>query len=143
MLPKITELEFNTEELTEDLPPIGKSFLFDFNKNEFVMRDGKLVELYGIDSLKMWIEKMMRTERYRFEVYEGTEYGILLEDLIGSNYPRTFVEAEIKREVTETLLTHPHINAVENWSFERDGKWMRINLTVVTSDTEFAQEVMM
>lgn len=143
MLPKITELEFNTEGLTEDLPPIGTSFLFDFNTNEFVMTDGKLVELYGIDSLKMWIEKSLRTERFRFVVYENTEYSISLEDLIGSNYPRSFVEAEIKREVTERMLEHPHINAIENWSFERDGKLMRIWFKVITADDEFEMEVMM
>lgn len=143
MLPKITELEFNTEELTEDLPPIGKSFLFDFNNNEFVMRDGKLIELFGVESLKMWIEKSLRTERFRFVVYENTEYSISLEDLIGSNYPRAFVEAEIKREVAERLLEHPHINAIENWAFERDGKLMRVWFVVVTADDVFEMKVIM
>lgn len=141
MLPEITDLEFEIEEFPEDLPPIGKSFLFDFAKGEFVMRDGKMVPLYGIDALKMWIEKTLRTERYRFPIYEEVEYGVSLEDLIGSNYPRDFVESEIQREVTTALERHPHITAIENWQFERDGKWMKISFTVVTPEDEFEQEV--
>lgn len=133
MLPKITELEFNTEELTNDLPPIGKSFLFDFVKGDFILKDGKMIELYGADSLKMWIEKILRTERFRFRIYENVEYGVTLESLIGSNFPRAFIEAEIEREVTESLLMSPYIARLEGWSFERDGKWMRIKFRVISS----------
>lgn len=142
MLPRITQLELDTQELPDTPEPIGKEFLFDFKKSEFVTRNGSLVPVYGIDSLKVWIEKTLRTEQFRFAIYEGTEYGVQLENLIGSNYPREFIEAEIKREVTEALTQHPHINAIENWRFERDGKLMRIWFTVITPETTFDQEVM-
>lgn len=141
MLPKITELEFNIEQIPETLPPIGKSFLFDFDKSDFIYIDGKMVELHGIDSLKMWIMKVMKTERYRFRVYDDTEYGITIEDLIGSNLPRAYIEAEIKREVNTSLVRHTHIEAVEEWSFERDGKWMRIKFSVISPEGAFEQEV--
>ncbi|KYG92347.1 hypothetical protein A0U40_05230 [[Bacillus] sp. KCTC 13219] len=142
MLPKITELEFNKVQLSEDLPPIGKSFLYDFDKGQFVLVDGGMVELHGIESLKMWIMKILKTERFRFRVYNDVEYGVTLEELIGSNLPRAFVEAEIKREVTTSLLLHTHISAIEKWDFERDGKWMYINFRVITPEGAFKQEVM-
>jgi len=86
--------------------------------------------------------KVMRTERFRFRIYDDTEYGITLEDLIGSNLPRAFVEAEMKREVTETLTSHPHIDEVRGWEFERDGKWMFVNFTVISPTyNTFEQEV--
>lgn len=132
MLPKITELEFDIEQLPEDLPPIGKSFLYDFNQGDFVLKNGKLVELHGVESLKMWIEKTMRTERYRFRIYDNTEYGVILEELIGMNLPRAFIEAEIEREVTESLASSPYIDSLENWSFERDGKRMRTYFRVIS-----------
>lgn len=141
MLPQITELEFDTETIPEDLPPLGKSFLFDFDKCDFVLKDGKMIELHGIDVLKQWITKVLKTERFRFRIYDGVEYGVTLEDLIGSNFPRSFIEAEIKREVTTSLLRHTHIRSVENWEFERDGKWMRIKFRVITTDDSFEQEV--
>lgn len=131
-LPQITELEFNTQDLVEDLPPVGKSFLYDFNKGDFVLKDGKPIELFGLDSLKMWIRKVLKTERFRFRIYKDDPYGVLLEELIGLNLPRAYIEAELEREVTESLLLSPYIDRLENWSFERDGKWMRIYFRVVS-----------
>lgn len=143
MLPKITELEFNTSNLSEDLPPIGKSFLYDFVNGEFVLKDGQLIELSALESLKIWILKVINTERFKFKIYEDVTYGITLNDLIGSNHPRAFIEAEIKREVTTALLRHPHIQLIEGWNFVRESNWMRIKFTVNTVETAFEQEVIM
>lgn len=131
-LPEITELEFENVEFTEELEPIGITFLYDFKEGDFVMRDGKLIELFGLDSLKMWITKVLKTESFRFRIYENTVYGTSIESLIGSSLPRAYIESEIEREVTESLLLSPYINRLEGWQFERDGKWMRINFTVIS-----------
>lgn len=141
MLPKITELEFNTQELPETLPPIGKSFLYSFELSDFVLKDGKMIELHGLESLKMWIRKVLKTERFRFRIYANTPYGVTLEDLIGSSLPRAYIEAEIKREVTTSLLRHTHIESINEWSFVRDGKWMFIRFRVVTVEGAFEMEV--
>ena len=37
-----------------------KSYLFDFDSGDFVVRDGKLVECDGIDAIKIWIEKILQ-----------------------------------------------------------------------------------
>jgi hypothetical protein len=143
MLPKIVELEFNNEPVTEDLPKMGKSFLFDFDKGDFVLKDGKIVAVEGIEALKMWIIKAIKTERYRFRIYDDTGYGTTIEDLTGTNYPRAFVESEIKREVTSSLTNHPYIENIINWEFRRDGKWMRVNFKVITMEGAFDQEVVL
>ena len=141
MLPKIAELEFNMEPLNRDLPPIGKSFLYDFDKGEFAIKYGRLVEIRGLAVLKQWIEKVLKTEKFRFRIYDGVEYGVALEDLIGSNLPRAYIEAEIMREVTESLLHNIYIQGVEEWDFERDGKRMRIFFRVITVEGAFDMEV--
>lgn len=148
MLPSIAELEFENEELAEeDVPTIGKSFLFDFKKGDFVLKDGKLVVLEGIEALKMWIIKVIRTEKFRFRIYENTEfenddqYGVMLEDLIGSNFDRDFIEAEIEREVTEALLLHEYIVSVDEWQFERNSKKMTVSFAVTTYDETLNMEV--
>ncbi|WP_374966013.1 DUF2634 domain-containing protein [Lysinibacillus sp. RS5] len=137
MLPKIAQLEFNNQEIKTDLPPLGKSFLYDFEKGDFVMRNGKMVEVHGLETLKQWILKVLKTERFRFRIYKSIPYGVTLEDLIGSNLPRAFVEAEIKREVTESLMEHTHIQAIQEWQFTRDGTWMRIKFRVITMEGAF------
>lgn len=148
MLPEIADLEFVNEDLLEeDEPLIGKSFLFDFKKGDFVLKDGKLVVLEGIEALKMWIIKVIRTEKFRFRIYENTEfendeqYGVMLEDLIGSNFDREFIEAEIEREVREALLLHEYIVSVDEWQFERNSKKMTVSFAVTTYDETLNMEV--
>lgn len=148
MLPEIADLEFENDELAEeDVPTIGKSFLFDFKKGDFVMKDGKLVVLEGIEALKMWIVKVIRTEKFRFRIYENTgfeddeQYGVMLEDLIGSNFDREFIEAEIEREVTEALMLHEYIVSVDEWQFERNSKKMTVSFAVTTYDETLNMEV--
>lgn len=145
MLPKIADLEFENDELVEeDVPTIGKSFLFDFKKGDFVMKDGKLVVLAGIEALKMWIIKVIRTEKFRFRIYESEndeQYGVMLEDLIGSNFDREFIEAEIEREVTEALMLHEYIVSVDEWQFERNSKKMTVSFAVTTYDETLNMEV--
>ena len=140
MLPKITELELNIEQ-TETLPTTGKSFLFDFEKGDFVLKDGKMVEVNGKEALKVWIEMCLKTEKYRFEIYKDVYYGVSIEDLLGSNYPRSFIESEIKREVTAALTKHPSVRDISEWRFERDGKWMHVQFKVNSVEDSFEQEV--
>ena len=52
-----------------------KSYLFDFTTGDFVVRDGKLIECDGISAIKVWIEKILRTEKGRYLIYDNTEYG--------------------------------------------------------------------
>lgn len=132
MFPEITELQFDLEETETELKPIGKSFLYDFIKGDFVFEDGKMIPLYEVDSLKMWIEKTLQTASNRFFIYEGFAYGVGIEDLIGSNLPRAYVEAEIKREVTESLELSPYIESLEGWTYERNGTLMKVFFKVIS-----------
>ena len=112
-----------------------KTYLFDFDKGDFVIRDGKLIECDGIEAIKVWIEKIIRTEKNRFPIYDGTEYGCYLEDLIiGNNYTVEFVEAELKREIEEALLQHPKITSISSFTLHRDKTLLSVTLEVNISD---------
>lgn len=113
---------------------MGKSFLFDFDTGDFVVQDGKLVECNGMEAVRVWIEKILRTEKGRFRIYEDTDYGCRIEDLlIGSNYPVSFIEAELKREIEEALLQNPRITAVSNFSLERGVSFITVSMEVSVS----------
>ena len=131
MLPKTIELEFET--VTEDIPQTGKSFLFDFEKGDFVLKDGKLVSVEGLEALKVWIEKTLRTERFKFEVYEGTEYGSRIQDLIGSVYPLDFIKIELEREITEALIIHPEIEQLIGWIFTLNNGLLTVKFEVIST----------
>lgn len=118
----------------EDMAAVGKSFLFDFTAGEFVVRDGKLVECDGMDAIKIWIEKILRTEKDRFAIYSGTDYGCHLEDLIvGSNFSAAFIESELKREVSDSLMQNPNITAITNFEVIRGANSITVSMEVNTS----------
>ena len=131
MFPKTQDL---TVAVAEDTAAVGKSFLFDFTAGEFVIRDGKLVECDGMEAIKTWIEKILRTEKGRFAIYSGTDYGCHLEDLIvGSNFSAAFIESELKREVADSLLQNPQITGISNFEIMRGTNSITVSMEVNTS----------
>ena len=114
----------------------GKSFLFDFVLGDFALQNGSLVECDGKNAIKVWIEKILRTEKERFKIYDGTEYGCRLEDLlIGNNYSAAFIEAELKREIEDALKQNPNILSVSNFNIERTASGITVSMEVETSDS--------
>lgn len=114
---------------------LGVTYLFDFEKGDFVYENGAPVEVTGVEAIKVWVSKILRTEKYRFTVYEGADfdYGVTLEDyLVGNKYPLPFVESEIKRQITEAVLQHPRIQFLSDWHLSREDDELivafRINL---------------
>ena len=112
-----------------------KSSLFDFANDDFVVRDGKLIECDGIDAIKVWIEKILRTEKGRYSIYNDTEYGCHLEDLIiGNSYTTEFIEAELKREIEDALKQNSRITSVTNFKISRNKNAITVTLEVVLND---------
>ena len=133
MFPKTQDL---TVIAAEDTAASGKSFLFDFTAGDFVISDGKLIECEGIDAIKVWIEKILRTEKGRFRIYNDTDYGCRIEDLlVGSNYPVEFIEAELKREIEDALKQNLNILSVSNFNIERSASGITVSMEVETSDS--------
>ena len=112
-----------------------KSYMFDFENGDFVVRDGKIIECDGIESIKVWIEKILRTEKGRYPIYDNTEYGCHLEDLIiGNSYTAEFIEAELKREIEDALKQNPRITSVTNFKISRNKNAITVTLEVVLND---------
>jgi phage baseplate assembly protein W len=113
----------------------AKTYLFDFEKGDFVVKDGKLIECDGIEAIKVWIEKILRTEKGRFAIFDDTDYGCHIEDLIvGNNYPVEYIEAELKREIEEALLLNSKISSVNNFKITRTRNNLIVEMEVHTDD---------
>ena len=132
MFPNSTDIMIPNENIASNGT---KSYLFDFGSGDFVVRDGKLVECDGIDAIKVWIEKILRTEKGRYAIYADTEYGCHLEDLIiGNSYTVEFIEAELKREIEDALKQNPQITSVTNFNITRNTNAITVTLEVVLND---------
>ncbi|MDY3304002.1 MAG: DUF2634 domain-containing protein [Clostridia bacterium] len=60
MFPNLTDIMIPNENIASNGT---KSYIFDFTTGGFIVRDGKLIECDGIDAIKVWIEKIPRTEK--------------------------------------------------------------------------------
>lgn len=98
---------------------IGRSIKFDYDKKEFVVNEGKLVEPSKIDSIKQWIELYIRTEINKYAIYTDS-FGIDTRGLLGYRLPRGYQVAEIMRRINEGILTKcPDVKSVSDWDFDK------------------------
>ena len=117
-----------------------KTFDFDFRTGEFKMKNKNPVELEGVDALKLWIEKCIRTQLDRYSIYKGKRYGANIEDLvIGKSYGSGFVESELRREIEEALLRHEDILSLSSFSITTKRKLMEITFSLATTYGELSE----
>ena len=67
---------YNKNEFIKNINNYPKDFMFDFEKGEFIIENGKILDIDGIECFKMHIIKFMNTERDKYNVYKNTEYGV-------------------------------------------------------------------
>ncbi|MGN0106595.1 MAG: DUF2634 domain-containing protein [Hominilimicola sp.] len=110
------------------------TFDFDFKNGEFRMKNGNPVVLTGIDTLKLWIEKTIRTQLNRYSIYKGRQYGANIEDLvIGKTYGIDFAESELRREIETALLKNEDIHNMDSFSAVNLGSELNLSFTLATS----------
>lgn len=110
-----------------------KTFDFDFQAGEFRMKNGNPVVLTGIDALKLWIQKCIRTQLNRYSIYKGRQYGANVEDLVfGKSYNFDFAESELRREIETALLQNEDIQSMSSFSVKRAGSTLDISFTLIT-----------
>lgn len=119
------------------------SFAFDFEKGDFIVADGKVKQASGANALSVWCEKVLRTDKHGCEAYRDIEYGTEIKSLvIGSRFSRGFIEAEVKREITEALQKNNLIKAITNYNYEYNGdSKIAISLDVESIYNTFNEEL--
>lgn len=118
------------------------TYNFDFKQGEFVMSGGAVSVLTGIDALRIWIDKTLRTQLDRYSIYDGKDYGANIEDLIiGKSYGFDFVESELKREIETALLKHDDILSLDSFSVVKNGTILNISFTLSTAYGKLNEEV--
>lgn len=110
------------------------TFAFDFKVGEFIMKNGSPVILTGVDALKLWIQKCIRTQLDRYSIYKGKRYGVNIEDLvIGKSYGLDFAESELRRELETALLLNEDIYSLSAFSIKNNKSVMTIYFKLITS----------
>ncbi|MBC2579687.1 DUF2634 domain-containing protein [Clostridium sp. DJ247] len=106
-------------------------YAWDFEKNEFLLKDGKFVIVQGKEALKIWVWKALHTTRIKYSIY-SLKYGNDLESMVGKGYSRELLETEAKRLIWECLSLNSHITGVENFSISFKNDILNISFTAIT-----------
>lgn len=110
---------------------VPKEYAWDSDKNNFILENGRLKILEGAEALKVWICKMLKTQRYRYLIYSWN-YGSELEELIGARYTSNTVQNEVKRLLEDALHLNSNIKGTKNVKVTFTGDKLDISFTAIT-----------
>lgn len=116
------------------------SFIFDFKNGEFNLKSGAKD---GVEALKMWIQKILKTSMHKYLIYEltGDKYGTMVKEKFHSDAPKSFAYASMEMEIKEVLMAHEAIKNVYEFSFDKSNRTLLITFTVDTIYGNIKEEV--
>lgn len=113
ILPKIEFRDYSNEVIKDNKNNNGKTFLIDFQKKKMLKSDGKLIKTDDERSVRMWIEKVLLTEKYKWNIYKengNNQYGMTYKaNLLGQRFPTPVLYSEFERELIETMKKNKQI----------------------------------
>lgn len=107
ILPQSIQIDYD---VTHSTVYPSQTYTFDFESGQVY---GSIDDL---DAVKQAITKILLTDRYAYEIYDGY-YGNELYTLVGKPYD--YVVVEIPRMLNEALLRDERVLAVTGYSFKR------------------------
>jgi hypothetical protein len=127
------DLTLNSQvEVVEEASLPTKTYLLD-------IKNGRCIgKVDGIRALEQAIFKMLSTTRFNHVIYSD-DYG--LESLIGKE--KMFIQAELPRQISETLLQDDRITNVEDMKINLVGDSASVSFTCLTvyGELEVLKEV--
>lgn len=120
------EMEEENEEDDFDL----RAPAFDFNEAHVkVNAVGQVVVGGAVEAYRFWVMKCLLTERYKYPAY-SSDFGVEIEDIMRSDYPRDITESEIQRTITEALGVDERTVSISNFEFEWSGDSLCVSFEV-------------
>lgn len=111
------EIFLNETETQESELPLFKEMAIDFETGEPIIKNNEVVTLEGSEALKVWIWKVLKTERYKYKAYTDN-YGNELKEQLGTIYDKTIKDAILENEIRECLGVNPYITSLHSFNIE-------------------------
>ena len=125
-------LNVTTTPIEENLP-VFKQYAYDFEKNEFLFDgDGNMILLEGNEALAVWLVKMLKTARFTYLAYSDS-YGCEVYEWLGKVTKKQFAISEMRRLLTESIMTNPYIKAIDAIEFNHDQRGNRLDIEITLS----------
>lgn len=134
IFPKFNEQSIQDANAVRELP-IAKEYAWDFDKNDFIMENGKTKIVTGSEAVKIWVYKALKTPRYEHPAY-SFDYGHELEELMNLGLSKEALQSETQRYLNDCLKVNPYIKDVRNVCLEINLDELNINFVVDTLYSE-------
>lgn len=85
----------------------------------------------GLDAIIQRARIVLNTDRYFYPQYSW-DHGVELNQLIGKNYDKDYIESEVKRMVSEALMTDENILDVTDFSSSMQNEKLTVSFTIDT-----------
>lgn len=106
-------------------------YAWDFNSDTFILENGNPKMVSGLEAIRVWIYKSIKTQRYIFLAYTD-DFGCEIEELLSSGYSQAAMQTEAERMMKECLLIHPDILSITNFTLEKISKGFEITFVANT-----------
>ncbi|KYM38518.1 hypothetical protein A2U10_07225 [Fusobacterium necrophorum subsp. funduliforme] len=138
ILPEINFVDYSKDTNIQEKQTNRKTFLIDFQKGKMLRQNGKLIKTDDERSVRMWIEKVLLTEKYKFNIYKENgknQYGMQYKAMIsGQRFPTPILYSEFVRELEETVLKNKQIKEIKDIDVKLVRHTLETKFTVVLQD---------
>lgn len=114
---------------------------FAWVNGDFLIKDGKISEVDDLSALKIWVEKILFTNKNKYKIYSEDGFGTTIQDTLFSTLPYDMKIEEIKREIKEGLQSNANISTISNFQFSRENRTLSISMTINSTYGTFESEV--
>lgn len=138
ILPKIDFVDYSKQDTNNSKNSNGKTFLIDFQKKKLLKSNGQLIKTYDERAVRMWIEKVLLTEKYKWNIYKSNgpnQYGMKYKTmLLSQRFPTPVLYSEFERELTETMKKNKQIIEIRNIDIKLEKHTLKTKFEVVLKD---------
>lgn len=138
ILPEINFIDYSKQVAEIQKETNGKTFLIDFKKGKMLRKNGKLIKTDDERAVRMWLEKVLLTEKYKWNIYKSNginQYGMAYKaNLQGQRFPTPVLYSEFIRELKETILKNKQIIEIKNIDIHLVKHTLETKFTVVLKD---------
>lgn len=138
ILPKIDFVDYSKQDTNNSKNSNSKTFLIDFQKKKLLKSNGKLIKTDDERAVRMWIEKVLLTEKYKWNIYKNNgpnQYGMKYKAmLLSQRFPTPVLYSEFERELTETIKKNKQIIEIKNIDIKLEKHTLKTKFEVVLKD---------
>ena len=138
ILPKIDFIDYSKTITNSNNTSNGKTFLIDFQKKKMLRSNGKLIKTDDERAVRMWIEKVLLTEKHKWNIYKNNgvkQYGMKYKAmLLSQRFPTPVLYSEFERELIETMKKNKKITDINILEIKLERNVLKTKFEVILKD---------